>query len=59
VGRGAKKRREDYLAAVIKGYYQDCFDLARFFEQALERGYAADLRLESARGDAPSKTDDS
>ena len=59
VGRGAEKRRQDYLAAVIKGYYRDDFDLAVFFEGALERGYAADLTLDSERGDAPSKTDDS
>ena len=44
---------------MIKGYYQDYFDLALFFEQALGRGFAADLRLDSERGDAPSKTDDS
>ncbi|MBI2843655.1 MAG: Fic family protein [Armatimonadetes bacterium] len=59
VGRGAKKRRSDYLSAVIKGYFQDYFDLVRFFERALERGYASDLSLDSDRGDAPSKMDDS
>ena len=59
VGRGAKKHRDGYLAAVIKGYGQDYFDLALFFEEALERGYAADLTLDSDCGDAPSKTDDS
>ncbi|MCL4498840.1 MAG: Fic family protein [Chloroflexi bacterium] len=59
VGRGARERRGAYLAAVIKGYYQDYLDLALFFERALERAYAADLSPESERGDAPSKTDDS
>jgi cell filamentation protein len=59
VGKGARKRREDYLAAVIKGYYRDYFDLSLFFEEALRRGYAADLSLDSERGDAPSKMDDS
>ena len=59
VGRGAKKRKQSYLSAVIKGYYQDYFDLMRFFEESLERGYATDLRLDSERGDAPSKIEDS
>ena len=59
IGRGAKKRRDEYLNAVIKGYYRDYSDLASFFEQSLARGYAADLSLDSERGEAPSKMDDS
>jgi hypothetical protein len=59
VGKGAKKRRASYLDAVIKGYFQDYSDLTLFFEQALERGYAADLSLQRERGDAPSNTEDS
>lgn len=58
-GRGAKLRRSRYLNAVIKAYYQDYSDLARFLEEALERGAASDLIFESDRGDAPSNTDDS
>lgn len=59
VGKGSASVRKNYLEAVIKGYYQDYADLALFFERALERGYAADLSLESARGEAPSNTEDS
>jgi hypothetical protein len=59
VGKGAKKRRKEYLSAVIKGYYQDYLDLTLFFETALTRGYATALSLVSARGDAPSKIEDS
>lgn len=59
VHRGAKNRREDYLKTVTEGYYPNYSDLTIFFERALERGYAADLSLESDLGDAPSKTDDS
>ena len=59
VGRGSRVTRKGYLQAVIKGYYRDYADLIRFFERALERGYAADLSLESDREDAPSNADDS
>jgi cell filamentation protein len=59
VGKGSRKWRENYLEAVIKGYYQDYSDLVFFFETALERGYAADFSFKSERGEAPSKTEDS
>ncbi len=58
-GIGSKKRREQYLEAVIRGYYKDYLRLTLFFEEALERGYAEDLMLPSALGEAPSNTDDS
>ena len=47
------------IEAEYEGYGQDYSDLALFFEEALARGYAADLSFDSDRGDAPSKTDDS
>ena len=58
-GRGAKLRQSRYLDAVIRAYYRNYSDLIRFFEEALERGNAADLSFNSDRGDAPSNTDDS
>lgn len=59
VGRGATKRRKEYLNAVIKGYCRDYSDLIAFFEQSLARGYAADLSFDSELGEAPSKMEDS
>lgn len=59
VGKGSRLLRKAYLGAVIKGYGGDYLDLSRFFEGAVLRGNALDLSLESARGDAPSKAQDS
>lgn len=36
-GRGSKRRREEYLAAVKRGYLEDYLPLARFFEAAVLR----------------------
>lgn len=54
-----KGLREEYLGAVLRGYGQDYSDLAGFFERALERGLPAARNLDKARGEAPSKTDES
>lgn len=59
VGRGSARRRREYLSAVTSGYGQDYRALVLFFARALEGGAALDLRLDNARGDAPSNTDDS
>lgn len=59
VGKGSRLTRRRYLEAVMKGYCQDYADLTIFFEQALERGEAADLSFSSERGEAPSNADDS
>jgi cell filamentation protein len=58
VGRGSKQVKASYLDAVVKGYYQDYSGLARFFEEALARGYASARAFDNARGEAPSKMDD-
>ena len=58
-GREAKKLRDEYLRAVLKGYGQDYSDLAGFLEQARERGLPAARSFDRARGDAPSNTDES
>lgn len=36
-GRGSKRRRAEYLAAVKRGYIQDYAPLANYFEEAILR----------------------
>jgi len=59
-GAGATKNRENYLSAVFKGYGGGYGDLAGFFEACIRRALEGRARFDfSARGDAPSKTEDS
>jgi cell filamentation protein len=54
-GRGGKRRGEQYLAAVVRGYSEDYLPLAGFLSEALRRGVLRAGREESFRPRAPSK----
>jgi len=56
VGSGSRRMRQVYLRAVQLGYRQDYAELESFFERALRAGLAVERK---ARGEAPSKTEDS